>query len=342
MKTSILQFLLPGFLALLVSTNCIGQSKASEVYKKSAPTTVLIKTDKGGGTGFLVSSSGIIVTALHVVDGATKIGIKTFSGDVYDRVSLLARDERKDIAILKIPGFNLPSVELGNSDDLTPGDQVVVLGNPLAVVELTTSVSDGILSGIRDLGEGFKVLQITAPISPGNSGGAVLTSEGKVVGVVSFKLVKGEALNFAIPINYVRGLLASMDPTKPIANFDGGDGKADLFTNKAVRSISGTWKANDGQILQIVDRGAQVVVLNLTYPATNQDAQWIGDMVFGIVYREGLFGRRDAYYLMKLNEPGRLLYWWFDYKSKESPEKKSKRMNDALKKNPDFIFVKID
>jgi S1-C subfamily serine protease len=343
MKRSPLLFdsLLTCFFVLLIGQNCLTQSKASEVYKKSAPTTVFIRTDKGGGTGFIVSSSGVIVTALHVVDGASKIGIKTFSGDVYDRVSLLAKDVRKDIAILKIAGFNLPSVELGNSDNLTPGDQLVVLGNPLAVEELRTSVSDGILSGIRDLGEGFKVLQITAPISPGNSGGAVFTSDGKAVGVVSFKLVKGEALNFAIPINYVRGLLESIDPAKPISNFEGPVGNEDLFTNKNVRNISGTWKANDGQILQIRDKGAQVVVLNLTYPEVNTDAQWIGDVVLGIIYNGGLF-RRDKYYLMKLSDSGRLLFYFFGYKSKESPEQKSKRIEDALKNKPDFILLKID
>lgn len=332
--------LISGVFAILLGTNCIAQSKASDVYKKYAPTTVLIRTDKGGGTGFLVASSGIVVTALHVVEGATRVGIKTFSGDIYDRVSLLAKDPRKDIAVLKIPGFSLPSVELGNSDDLTPGDQMVVLGNPLALDQLTTSVSDGILSGVRDLGDGFKVLQITAPISPGNSGGAVFTAEGKAIGVVSFKLVKGESLNFAIPINYVRGLLEIIDPTKPISNFEVG-GTVDLFTNKNVRNISGTWKANDGQLLQIRDKGSQVVVFNLSYPSTNQDAQWEGEYVVGVVYSQYRF-RSDAYYVVRMDGPERLLYWWFDYKPKEGPEKKLKKIEQAQRKNPNLILIKID
>jgi S1-C subfamily serine protease len=68
--------------------------------------------------------------------------------------------------------------------------------------ELEVTISTGILSGIRNLGKNTKVLQITAPISPGNSGGPVLSENGKVIGVISFKITKGESLNFAIPISY--------------------------------------------------------------------------------------------------------------------------------------------
>ncbi len=293
-----MKYLAVVFLPFFFFLSVFSQNKASEVFKQNANTIVLIKTDKGSGTGFLVSTSGVIVTTLHVVDMATTVAIKTSTGDIYDQVSLLAKDSRKDIAIIKIPAFNLPFVDLGNSDNLTIGEQLIVLGNPLGVEALRTSVSDGILSGVRNLGDGFKVLQLTAPISQGNSGGPVFTSEGKAVGVVSFKLVKGESLNFAIPINYVRGLMETIDAQKPISKWENLK-KEDLFSDKPIRNLSGVWKATDGQILKIIDKGKQVIVVNMTYPEVNTDAEWIGDVVLGVIFNGGAFGR-DKYYLMKL------------------------------------------
>jgi len=335
-RTILLAFALIG----LGSTLANAQSSASDIYKKNSPTTVFIKTDAAGGSGFLASSSGIVVTALHVLDGASRVAVKTSAGDIYDQVSVVAKDARRDIAILKIPGFNLPSVELGNSDSLVPGDRLTVLGNPLALDELRNSVSDGILSGVRDLGEGFKLLQMTAPVSAGNSGGPVFSPDGKVVGVVLFKLVKGESLNFAIPINYVRGLLDSVDLTKPLATFDASKTGPDLFANKPAKDISGTWKAPDGQILQIRDRGAHLAVLNLTYPQVSTDAQWIDDYVLGVIYNGGLFG--DKWYLMRLSASGRLYFWFFDYKPKEPADLKLKRAKTTMAKNPDFVLMKVD
>ena len=103
-----------GSLSLVTGILCLStafsvpQSPASEIYKQTAPAIVLVKTERGGGTGFIVKPDGVIVTAWHVVDGATKVGIKTQAGEVYDQVFLLAKDERKDLALLKIAGFDLP------------------------------------------------------------------------------------------------------------------------------------------------------------------------------------------------------------------------------------------
>lgn len=220
----------------------LSQSKANEVYKKVSPAVVLIKTDKGTGTGFIISSTGVIATALHVVDGASKVAVKTQAGDIYDDVSLLAKDERRDLAILKVGGFDLPTVNLGNSDDLNPGDQVLVIGNPLGAEQLRTSISDGIISGIRDLGDGYKVIQVTAPISPGNSGGPALSANGYAIGVVVFRLREGQSLNFAVPINYFRGLLNSTDVNKPVAQWKNASGADSVFSEKASSRVT-RWKS---------------------------------------------------------------------------------------------------
>ena len=212
--------------ALLVSAVLLNlslrPSSQADVYKAAAPATVLIKTDRGGGSGFIVSPTGLVATSLHVIDGARAVTIKLISGEIYDTVSLVAKDDRKDIALLQIPAVDLPVIELANSNELNPGDRIIVIGNPFASEKLQTSMSDGIVAGIRDFDWGYKVIQLTAPISPGNSGGPVLSAKGKAVGIAALKLVGGENLNFAIPINYVRGMLNSVDSNKPIARWDAG------------------------------------------------------------------------------------------------------------------------
>lgn len=237
-------------ISLLVTLTlcCVGnatafsQSRANEIYKKVSPAVVLIRTDKGAGTGFIVASTGVIVTAFHVVDGASRVAVKTPSGDIFDDVLLLAKDERRDLAILKVNGFDLPTVNLGNSNDVNPGDQVIVVGNPLGAEQLRISISDGIVSGIRDLGDGYKVIQVTAPISPGNSGGPALSANGDVIGVVVFRLREGQSLNFTVPINYARGMLSSIDTNKPVAQWKNVQGSENVFSEKASANIT-RWKS---------------------------------------------------------------------------------------------------
>lgn len=159
------------------------------------------------------------MTAAHVVEGASKVSVKVPSGDVFSDVTLLAQDAARDFAILKVAGFELPEVKLGNSNNSKEGDAVIVIGTPLGEEALTNSLSTGIVSGIRDTGDGYKVIQITAPVSKGNSGGPAFNEAGEVIGMVVFKITAGESLNFLLPINYVRGVLAETDFRKPIGRF---------------------------------------------------------------------------------------------------------------------------
>ena len=115
---------------------------------------------------------------------------------------------QKDLALVQIPGFGLPTIELGDSDGLQSGAPVIAVGNPLG---LEGSVSVGVVSGIRQLGDGYRVIQTDAAVNPGNSGGPLLAGSGKVIGIVTFKLRGTENLSFVLPLNYARGLLASTD-----------------------------------------------------------------------------------------------------------------------------------
>jgi len=107
--------------------------------------------------------------------------------------------------VIQIPAFDLPWVKLGNSNEVKVGTGVVLVGNPRG---LEGSLSSGIVSGIRTLDDGSKVFQTAAAANPGNSGGPMVDAEGKVIGVLTFKLSESENLNFVVPINYARGLLS--------------------------------------------------------------------------------------------------------------------------------------
>jgi S1-C subfamily serine protease len=167
---------------------------------------VTITTPTGQGSGVLVDPSGVVVTNLHVVEGQTAVTVRLANGDAYDGPSVRAFDERKDLVLLKITGFKLPSVQLGDSDLLNVGQAVYAIGSPKGF-ELT--LSEGIVSGVRDTGDGYRVIQTSAAISAGSSGGGLFDSSAKLVGVTSFKVRGGENLNFALPINYVQGMLSS-------------------------------------------------------------------------------------------------------------------------------------
>jgi hypothetical protein len=157
------------------------------------------------GTGFLVNSSGLIITNYHVIKNGNVAAVRFSDGTDYTVDGVLASDKVRDLAIIKIHGKTFRPLPLGNSDRIEVGEEVVAIGNPLGL-ELT--VSNGILSAIRLVEkEGGKFLQVTAPISHGSSGGPLFNMKGEVVGVTSMYFEGGENLNFAIPINDAKKLL---------------------------------------------------------------------------------------------------------------------------------------
>ena len=189
----------------------------------------IITSDKDGhpvaqGTGFLVSKDGRIVTNYHVIKGASSAIVKLPDGAFYDVDGVVAFDKARDLAVLKAHGQNFRVVTLGNSDRVQVGEDIVAIGSPLS---LESTVSSGIVSGIRTIKEeGGKFLQITAPISPGSSGGPLFNMAGEVVGITTLYLKGGENLNFAIPVNDAKRLLSvsskvqnfPVETSHPLAN----------------------------------------------------------------------------------------------------------------------------
>ena len=187
------------------------RSNAASIAEQAMPGVVVIHgmNDQGevSGSGFLISNNGTIITCLHVIEEMRSGAIQLSDGDIYNAFTIRAYDERRDIAIIQIAGFDLPHLELGNSNDVTPGEMVIVIGNPLGMEKTITT---GVVSALRNYEGIGKVIQTDAAANPGNSGGPVLNMEGEVIGIVNFKLRGSENLNFAIPINYARGLLETM------------------------------------------------------------------------------------------------------------------------------------
>ena len=185
----------------------------AEIAKIASPSVVVIQGKAGSGdmlgSGFIVSKDGKIVTNLHVIRDLKTARVQLANGDLFDTLSVLATDERRDLAVVQIPAFNLPALELGDSDAVAVGEPLVIVGSPLG---LDATVTAGILSAVRDTGEGFKLLQTDAAVNHGNSGGPLLNSKGQAIGVVSsiIRSDSAQGLNFAAPINYVRGLLSNL------------------------------------------------------------------------------------------------------------------------------------
>lgn len=212
---------------------CLGQSSQSPrpAPRRSAPapatprdiaqvafkSVVLLEmNDSNGqplslGSGFYVSD-GIIATNAHVLEGASSGTAKLVGGT--SRLQILgtiALDVHVDLALLKV-NSSAPSLSLGPSTSPVVGDQVYVVGNPLG---LEGTFSEGIISGIRHL-DSDSILQMTAPISPGSSGGPVMDSSGAVIGIAEATFSNGQNLNLAVPVSYLARLMASVSADAPV------------------------------------------------------------------------------------------------------------------------------
>ncbi|MCL1792422.1 MAG: trypsin-like peptidase domain-containing protein [Oscillospiraceae bacterium] len=194
-----------------------------EAIAKVSPAVVCIETEtelsggrfnrnsqpyiaQGVGTGFIVSEDGYIATNYHVVDGVDKITVTLKTGETYE-AQFVGGDEVEDLAAIKIEARGLPVAQLGDSDALVQGQDVVAIGTP-AGIEFAWSATKGIVSAInRTLdvnGEKMMtVIQTDASINRGNSGGPLINMKGQVVGINSLKIASTEyeGMGFAIPIN---------------------------------------------------------------------------------------------------------------------------------------------
>lgn len=251
---------------VLFSALAFGQSNSvsTDIVAKAAKSVVLLKgvTDGGtvSGSGFLISTDGKIATNLHVIRDMKSCGVQLASGESYDKLTVLAFDDRKDLAILKIAGFDLPAIELGNSNEVRPGEPVIAIGNPDG---LQGTVTGGMVSAVRDdpFSGGYKVIQTDAASNPGNSGGPLINSQGQVIGVITSKLRSSEGLNFAVPINYLRGLMASTDKPITLAELRTALSNAPADAFKTTEPFPSVWKSTTSGGRFLIRKEAEAVYI---------------------------------------------------------------------------------
>jgi len=172
----------------------------SGIIEQVITSVVTVRTDVSQGTGFILTSDGYFITNAHVLLGARQVQAITSEQDIME-VEFIGYNGDLDLALLKIPG-NYNKIKLGNSNNVQIGEKVIAIGNPLG---LQFSVSEGIISAKDRPGpSGIEAyLQTDAALNPGNSGGPLINTEGKVIGINNFKIGGGENLGFALESNFI-------------------------------------------------------------------------------------------------------------------------------------------
>lgn len=186
---------------------------AAALYKKTLPSIVRIETleadgVRSQGTAFLAIKDGLAVTCWHVVRNAESAKIKFSDGEEYEVSGLVDKDEKRDVALVRVKVADRPLLSFAKGDPEV-GSKAFAIGSPEG---LDFSISDGVISQIRN-GDGVRYYQFSCPVSHGSSGGPLLNDKGEVLGLVSMGMKEGQNLNFAAPITYVKGLDSTLATT---------------------------------------------------------------------------------------------------------------------------------
>lgn len=193
-----------------------------QIVDRVSPAVVLILAGSGDGqvgavgSGLVVRSDGVVLTANHLLKDMKEVQVRLKNGEVFDRVELVASDERRDIAAIRIAATGLPVLAVSSAAELHAGAPIYVVSNG---VGLPWTASSGVLSATRmaeevpGAGSGYRLLQVTAPMSPGSSGGAVVDAQARALGIVVGSISPGQNVNFAVPVDSVLGLASATGGT---------------------------------------------------------------------------------------------------------------------------------
>lgn len=275
--------------------------------KNARPAVMLLVISDGSGqeiatgTGFLISNDGKLITNHHVIEKAASILAKAENGGSFPVEGVLASDPTNDLALLKLKGKDLPFLMLDASQKIDVGSRVAVIGSPLG---LEGTLSEGIVSATRELTGEIRVLQITAAISPGSSGSPVLNSKGDVVGVASAQVRGGQALNFAVPVEYASSLLSKVQLSttpQPLSQPDSNG-------EEAIRSdpdwIAASAAETAGNYVELLKR-TQVVLRR--HPGNERAQYAVGVACLRLnFYADAITAFREA---IKL-KPDHISAWW--------------------------------
>ena len=262
------------------STTISQQGDIASIIQKAEPAIVAITTDDGpgsgsggAGTGFVITSDGYVVTNNHVVEGASTIEVAFTNGE-FAPATIVGRDPSADLAVLKVDRTGLAAIERGSSDAVQVGDEVVAIGNALAL-EGGLSVTRGIISGTdrtvdTDAGSTLVgLLQTDAAINPGNSGGPLLDSQGRVVGINTAIANPASAQNvgFAIPISKANPIIEDLRL-----------GRKGAFLGVATQNLT---PATARELGIDITSGAYVVRVTAGSPAEQAGVE-VGDVIVSI------------------------------------------------------------
>lgn len=177
------------------------QEDFSAIVEDAVKSVVTISTGRSIGSGFIVHSDGYVVTNYHVIANAEEIGVLDYNR-VARYAEVVGRDEVRDLALLKISG-DFEEIKLADSDKLQVGKKVIAIGNPLG---LSFTVTEGIISALDRAGPNglAEYIQTDVSLNPGNSGGPLIDTQGKVIGINNFKIGGAESLGFALESNSIR------------------------------------------------------------------------------------------------------------------------------------------
>ena len=187
------------------------------LFEKKSPSIVLVEVVSYDGkesiaTGFVIKG-GYIITNHHVIEGAKYVYIKTQNEEKYSIKGLIADDKYRDIAILSPLIVSLVPLDIGDSDKIHAGSSVAVIGNPEG---FENTITEGLISGIRNLDGYNQIFQFSAPISKGSSGSPVFNQNNEVIAMVSSFYKNGQLINFAIPSNQIINLMNRSKFDSPI------------------------------------------------------------------------------------------------------------------------------
>lgn len=237
---------------ILLSLLCAGafipafaENDHVRIARENAPAVVAVNVVKEDGstftgTGLVLTPDGLIATSRHVSDKALYVNITFNNGAVSGEAVPVIEAGNVDLALLKIQALNLPTVFLGDSSAVQPGQPITVIGNPR---RLQNTITSGLISQVRKKSDGVIWHQISAPISPSSSGSPVFNAEGKVISV-AFASYPGEGnqnLNFAVPSNYLAKLVQAAGYTLPQEQAD-DQTAPDEQENAFVRHIKKSWR----------------------------------------------------------------------------------------------------
>ena len=289
-----------------------GGLSLQEIYRKVSPSVVSITATQADGSsygsGIVMSQSGYIITNCHVVDDAYHLTVTLSDERVYD-AQLVGKDSASDLAVLHIDGENLTAAEFGDSSQAQVGDAVAAIGDPLGI-ELRGTMTEGIISAInRNLtiqGRTLTLIQTTAALNEGNSGGPLINCYGQVIGINTAKIggyssgTGVEGLGFAIPIHVAKEVIDQLIETGYVP------GRPSLGVEITVPDLQYRLYFNvpDGLYVTDVDEGSNAwsaglrsgdVILSVSgYRVTSEDDHTaalggfsVGDTVNLILYRSG-------------------------------------------------------